>query len=252
MEHLIETALLTHGLRSVTNEELRQTWTDKAENIAWISEGEIVTGDIERYLKFRDKAESLIRIDCEILENAMKEKLSGALTASGTMAVCEKLGIPLAVTCGMGGIGDIKGEKLCADLPALEQIPVALISTGPKDMLDRKETISWLIQHKVMVLGAWRDYCTGYIFSGEKVEFQGVYENEYRVPMLILNEIPEEKRVRDRSILEEAICEGKRAELNGRYYHPAVNGKIDELTDGYSSRIQLESLLENARYANQM
>lgn len=115
-------------------------------------------------------------------EKAMKEKLSGALNALGTMAVCEKLGISLAVTCGMGGIGDIKGEKLCADLPALARIPVTLVSTGPKDMLDRKETISWLIQHKVKVLGAWRDYCTGYIFSGEKVELQGVYENEYRVP----------------------------------------------------------------------
>lgn len=51
------------------------------------------------------------------------EKQSGALTASGTMAVCVKMGIPVAITCGMGGIGDIKGEELCPDLPALQQIP---------------------------------------------------------------------------------------------------------------------------------
>ena len=60
------------------------------------------------------------------------------------MAVCKKLGIPAAVTCGMGGIGEIKGEELCPDLPALAEIPIILISTGPKDMLERKATVSWL------------------------------------------------------------------------------------------------------------
>lgn len=94
MEYLVESALLTHGLKSVSNETIK-----------------------------------------------LVEKQSGALTASGTMAVCVKMGIPVAITCGMGGIGDIKGEELCPDLPALQQIPVVLISAGPKDMLDRKATI---------------------------------------------------------------------------------------------------------------
>lgn len=245
MEHLVETALLTHGLRSVTNAEIRQMWTDTQENIAWISDGKIVIGNMEKYLEFRTETENLIRVDCQNLEKAMEERISGALTASGTMAVCQKYKIPLAVTCGMGGIGDIKGEELCPDLPALAEIPVALISTGPKDMLDRKRTVSWLTGHGVTVLGARHDYCTGYVFSGEKVMLQGVYENTCRAPLLVINEIPEERRIRDRKILETAILAGKEAERKGRYYHPAVNGKIDELTDGYSSRIQLESLFAN-------
>lgn len=252
MEHLVETALLTHGLKSVTNEEIQRIWTDKTENIVWISKGKIIIGSIERYLDFRRKADELIRIDCEILENALKEGLSGALTASGTMAVCQKYGIPLAVTCGMGGIGDIKGEELCPDLPALAEIPVALISAGPKDMLDRQGTITWLTEHRVTVLGAYHDYCTGYIFTGDKVELQGVYENECKAPLLIINEIPEDKRIPNREILKEAIREGKRAEQVGRYYHPAVNGRIDELTEGYSSRIQLEALRSNAQFAEKV
>ena len=65
------------------------------------------------------------------LMDQASEGISGALTASGTMAVCRERHIPLAVTCGMGGIGDIKGEELCPDLPALRDIPVALISTSP-------------------------------------------------------------------------------------------------------------------------
>lgn len=247
MKCLIETALLTHGLRSVTNGEIRKIWTDKEENLAWVSEGRIIIGGIGQYLEFRKKAQELIRIDCEMLEDALKEGLSGALTASGTMEVCRRLKVPFAVTCGMGGIGNIKGEELCPDLPALAEIPVCLISAGPKDMLDRRQTISWLTSHGVTVLGAERDYCTGYIFTGEKIKLQGIYKGGAKPPLLIINEIEEDKRVQDRRILETAVKAGKKAEQEGMYYHPAVNGKIDELTGGYSSRIQLEALLNNAR-----
>ena len=252
MEHLIETALLTHGLKSLTNEEIQRVWTENTEDIVWISKGEIIIGSMEDYLDFRTEADKLIRIDCEILEYALEEGLSGALTASGTMAVCWKYGIPLGVTCGMGGIGDIRGEELCPDLPALAQIPVALISAGPKDMLDRQGTITWLTEHGVTVLGAQRDYCTGYIFTGEKVRLQGVYEGGCEAPLLIINEIPEERRVLNQEILKDAVLEGKKAEQAGRYYHPAVNGRIDELTEGYTSRIQLEALLSNAQLAKRL
>lgn len=252
MEYLVETALLTHGLKSVTNEEIRDMWTDKQENIVWIEKGEVILGNIDKYLDFRTEADKLLRVDCRTLDKALEEGVSGALTASGTMAVCDRLGIPLAVTCGMGGIGDIRGEELCPDLPALAEIPTVLISAGPKDMLDRQGTIAWLAEHGVTVLGACRDYCTGYIFTGEKVSLQGVYRNECQAPLLIINEIPEDKRIPDRKILEDAVREGKKAEEDGRYYHPAVNGRIDELTEGYSSRIQLEALLANALLAERI
>ncbi len=250
MEHLVESALLTHGLKSVTNEEIRRVWTDRTRNITWISKGEIVVGTMEQYLDFRIKTEELSRIDCQTLEKALREGVSGALTASGTMAVCKKYGIPFAVTCGMGGIGDIKGEELCPDLPALAESPTALVSAGPKDMLDVKGTIDWLTGHGVTVLGASRDYFTGYLFAGGRVELQGVYDGkERRAPLLIIQEIPEDKRIPDKSVLEKAVSAGKRAEQEGKYYHPAVNGKIDELTGGYSSRIQLDALLSNVLFA---
>ena len=252
MKHLVESALLTHGLKSIRNDDIKDIWKSTEENIAWVSEGQVVIGNIDKYLEFRAMTDSLLRIDCDILEQALTEGRSGALTASGTMAVCRKLGIPLAVTCGMGGIGDIKGEELCPDLPALTKIPVTLVTTGPKDMLKRQETITWLREHDVSVFGTRRNYCTGYVFIGDKVALDGVYDGTQELPALIIHEIPEEERVQDYAILAEAVAEGKRAEREGRYYHPAANGKIDELTEGYSSRIQLRSLYANAMYAQNM
>lgn len=171
------------------------------------------------------------------------------------MAVCVKKKIPIAITCGMGGIGDIKGEELCPDLPALQKIPGVLISAGPKDMLDRKATIEWLTEHGVKVLGTRRDYHTGYVFCGEKVKLQGVIEKKtdrIEPPMLLINEILEEKRIEDGEILKEAIAEGKCAEREGCYFHPAANGKIDDCTDGYSSLIQLQGLIENMKVAEEL
>ena len=214
MEYLVESALLTHGLKSVSNETIKKEWQDPGKKITWIDHGEIRIGDIDEFLEFRSRAAAYPRIDCDLLEKALVEKQSGALTASGTMAVCVKMGIPVAITCGMGGIGDIKGEELCPDLPALQQIPVILISAGPK--------------------------------------LQGKTENSaetVKPPMLIINEIPEERRIEDREILREAIVEGKRAEKEGRYFHPAANGKIDDCTDGYSSLIQLRGLIANMKVA---
>ena len=253
MKYLIESALLTHGLKSVTNEALSAAWTLKDAPIAWVDAGRICIDTMEAFLAFRTRSAGLIRIDCHTLDQALAGGLSGALTASGTMAVCQKFAIPLAVTCGMGGIGNIKNEKLCPDLPALATLPVMLISTGPKDMLDRQATFRWLADHGVTIVGNTGTISSGYIFRDDPIQLDGpLCPATAHPPLLIINEIPEEKRVQDKAILETAIAAGKQAEREGRYFHPAVNGKIDDLTGGYSSRVQLLSLLGNAKLAKNL
>lgn len=259
MKHLVETALLTHGLRSITNEELAANWHCPNAVLAWVDRGVLHLGNLSDYLPFREHAEKVCRINCNGLEDALQNGISGALTASGTMAVCKKLGIPMAVTCGMGGIGDLHGEELCPDLPALCNMPVALISTSPKDMLDIPATLHWLQEHGVHIAG---EPCTGYLFCGEPVSVElplssCATESAVRCytahgGLLILHPIPEKERVQDRSILTDAIAAGKAAEAAGRYYHPAANGEIDRRTEGYSSRIQLESIQQNILLAERI
>ena len=67
MKYLIETALLTHGLRSLTNNYLLENWTLPEALIAWIYKGEIKIGTITKYLSFRTEAQSAIRIDWRML-----------------------------------------------------------------------------------------------------------------------------------------------------------------------------------------
>ena len=253
MKHLIETALLTHGLSSLSNEYIKKQWPFKEANLAYLENGTVKTGTIEDYLKLREHPERMARIDCTSLESAKSQGLSGAFTASATMAVCRELDIPMAVTAGMGGIGDVEGEELCSDLPALETIPIILISTCPKDMLDRAATFSWLRKHGVSVKGINTSSCTGYVFKGSPLPLESFdLSLPVAAPLLLINEIPVSDRITDREILTKAIQAGHQAAAEGRAYHPAANRRIDELTNGYSSIIQLASLIENARAAKKL
>ena len=72
MNCLIETALLTHGLRSIANEELAQSWHCPDAILAWVDGGKLKLGPIGEYLPFRERSEELIRIDCDHLEEALQ------------------------------------------------------------------------------------------------------------------------------------------------------------------------------------
>ena len=167
-EFFIETALLTHGLVSMGEEKILALWPWQDKKLVWLEEGKICHGTMEEYFPLRRRAKEIKRIDREILAKAIEQKESGCLTASGTMAVAEMLGVPVAVTAGMGGISSyIQGETLCADLPALVESNTILISTSPKDVVDIQSSIEWLLEHQVKILGVRHDYCSGFMFAGK-------------------------------------------------------------------------------------
>ena len=172
------------------------------------------------------------------------------------MAVCKLMGLSLAVTCGMGGIGDIGWERLCPDLPALRELPVTLLATSCKDMLDIPATIGWLRENDVRILGIGTNICTGYLFDSAYVPLDGELEPvrlpERRGKLLLLHPIPPKDRLPDISMLDEGITAGKQAEAEGKYYHPAANAAFDRLTNGVSSKMQLRSIIANARLAQKL
>ncbi len=254
---LVETALLAHGLPSASDSDILSVLGNTVALFSWIDKGKIKTGIINQFLSIRDRSASLIRINHTLLETAQTQELSGVLTASGTMAVCQKLGIPLAVTCGMGGIGMRDNEKVCNDADALAITNTALIATSPKDMFDIKETLKQLKEKGISVYGNNTDKCTGYVFSVANEPIIPITDKTLPSHLikgrtLILNPIPQKLRIADIAILERSILKGIEAEKEGKYYHPEVNREIDLLTTGYSTKIQLLSLANNILLAKQL
>ena len=251
--YLAESALLTHGLRSISEEELIRMWPQDSASIAWMEDGRLRVGGIEDFCRFRKKAQDFDWVNYQNYEYYASNGKSGALTASGTMKACEGLGIALAVTCGMGGLMEGQEPKECHDLQALANSPVSLLAVSPKDMFDLGRTIKAMEEAGITILGYHSDVCDGYMFEGEKVKISGCWREEAPSKnTLFLRSIQTEERIADKEILSQAFQYGQEQKIQGRAFHPAVNAKIDELTEGYSSRIQLRALIENIAWAEEL
>lgn len=79
----------------------------------------------------------------------------GATTVATTMWAAHKAGIRVFATGGIGGVHLGDHGDVSADLPALATIPVCVVSSGPKAILDLPRTREWLETWGVPILG-WR------------------------------------------------------------------------------------------------
>lgn len=252
-KYLVESALLSQGLRSISNERLLEQWTNKETAIVWIRDGEIETGNIEFFCQFRNALKDSERINYTNFEEQVKTKKTGVLTASGTMKACEILKIPLAVSAGIGGIRKTGEESSCHDIIALIQSNTALLATSPKDMFDLTETFCVLKQNHIHILGNKKDTCDGYIFKKKPIKLTGQWNNhKLKGQMLFLNSIPEEMRINDDTILKTTLRCVDKEKISGGAYHPAVNSYLEKFTNGISAELQLYSVLENIKWAEQL
>ncbi|MGH2543592.1 MAG: pseudouridine-5'-phosphate glycosidase [Ardenticatenaceae bacterium] len=85
----------------------------------------------------------------------LAERRLGATTVAGTMWAAHLAGIRLFATGGIGGVHRGDGSDVSADLPALASIPLCVVSSGAKAILDLPRTREWLETWGVPVLG-WR------------------------------------------------------------------------------------------------
>ena len=252
-EFVIETALLTHGLSSVSNDRLLELWPWKEPRLVWLEGGRLRRGTLEEFLPIRDRCKTVRRVNRAGYRQARAQGDDAALTASATMEAAMDLSIPVAVTGGMSGIGDIAGEELCPDLPALAELPIVLVATAPKDVIDIGATIKWLIVHGVKVLGKQGDICTGFLLDNQKIPLSGAWQGQPVSPQtLLLQGIPAADRLKDAGIIREARKAGKAAQERGEAYHPAANAAIDRLSKGRSSLLQLASLIANGKLAGSL
>lgn len=251
-QYLIETALLGHGLASISNKEIADRWPIAQAQLVWLSGGKIIIGQLDDFLPLRSRAEQLCRLDAAALPAAIEQKATGVLTASATMAVCQDKNIPLAVTCGMGGIGPLPTSQVGADLVALRQWPVILIASAPKDVFDLSATLQWLHEHNVTILGANQNICNGFLTYNKIYQLDGGLAQfpNHLCHLLILNGLAQ--RPVSANMLTDAMHAGELAQQQGAAYHPAVNKYLDTVTGGISSQEQLSGLIANISLAEQL
>ncbi|XP_064652421.1 uncharacterized protein LOC135503064 [Lineus longissimus] len=200
------------------------------------------------------------------LPHVISQKLNGGTTVSGTMIAANKVGIPIFVTGGIGGVhrGAESSMDISADLTELGRTPVAVVSAGVKSILDIGRTLEYLETQGVGVFsyGPTKDFPA---FFTPKSGFDAPYN--VRTPMqaaqiidsslslglgsglLFGVPIPSDLAASGEEItqaIQQAVEEARQKNVAGKLVTPYILQRVNELTKGESLKSNIALVKNNA------
>jgi pseudouridine-5'-phosphate glycosidase len=159
----LESTLISHGLPYPQSLEtarmLEETVRAHGATPATIAilEGIPRVGLDPEALAYLARNEDILKVSRRDLPIVVARGGDGATTVAATMVLAAAAGIQVFATGGIGGVHRGQPFDVSADLPELEQTPVAVVCAGAKAILDLPLTLEWLETHGVPVLGYGTD-----------------------------------------------------------------------------------------------
>jgi len=212
-----------------------------------------------------------VKVAARDLAIATSQKFSsGATTVSASVAIADQVGIEVFATGGIGGVhreSEITAD-VSADLNALAQHPVMVVSAGAKAFLDLPRTLEYLETQSVPVVG-WQTN-----------EFPAFYTRTSGLPIshrvddaigaaqlhldrralgqggtLLVVPIPSEAELDSSEIdraIEKSLAEVQERRLTGPQVTPHVLAAVEKATAGESVAANLALAEHNASIAGQV
>jgi len=192
---------------------------------------------------------------------------AGATTVAATLTIAALAGIRVFATGGIGGVhrGGETSLDVSADLAALADRPVALISAGAKLILDLGRTLEVAETYSIPVIGYDCSsfpgfYCTdaglaldlGVGNAREAAEIMRAHWALGLGGLLFANPIPEAaalKRSEVEAWIDEALAEAAADGMAGKEVTPFLLARLHALSDGRTLDANVALLEANARVA---
>lgn len=276
----LESALITHGFGYPSNlhiaRRMEAAVREEGAQPATIAvlDGEPRIGlsedDLLRLASFttadRSSAESVRKISLRDLPLVIARGETGGTTVAATMHLAHLAGIEVFATGGIGGIHRGHPEDVSADLTALGSIPITVVCSGAKAILDLPRTREHLETKGVPVVGYGTKAFPAFYSRESGLEADVALETatdvaqlaetrdalELSTALLIGVPVPEDAALSpadvDQAIVqatEEADAEG----VSGRDLTPFLLARIVALTGGKAQRANEALLVNNARVA---
>ncbi|SMD23578.1 pseudouridine-5'-phosphate glycosidase [Kibdelosporangium aridum] len=229
----LESTILSHGLPSGRNrkvaERLEAVVREAGAVPATIAvlDGKIRVGLDERQLDRLCAADSgLVKLSKRDLGPAIAMNQDGATTVASTAAIAHAAGIGVFGTGGLGGVhlplpGKHSSWDVSADLDALAETPVLVVSSGVKSVLDIEATLELLETRSVPVIGYQTDHFPGFYLRESAYALSwrvdtpkqaaDVVHAHWQVPgqagILLANPIPPEYEM-DRELHDQLLADG--------------------------------------------
>jgi pseudouridine-5'-phosphate glycosidase len=229
-----------------------------------VLDGDVVVGLSE---------EELIRFDVTArkvgprdLAAAAVQGVVGATTVGGTLAVCKPAGIKFMATGGLGGVhrGWPTPPDVSADLQALADTPVLVVSSGVKSLLDVPATSELLETLGVPVLGFRTDTVplfysahggpavSARVESAEEAALIAREHWELGRGGLMLVRPPDESLDDVEPLIASALAEAEAEGIHGQGVTPFVLAYLHRESGGRTLHANRDLIVGNARLAGEV
>jgi len=206
------------------------------------------------------------KVSLRDLPVAVARRWDGGTTVSATLYLAHRVGIRVLATGGIGGVHRGKGWDLSADLFALAGIPLVVVCSGAKAILDLPATLEWLETSGVPVIGYGTDEFPAFYSRSSGLPLEERVDTPQEVAeiarardelglstaILVTVPVPEGDEV-PRSLVEEALAKALEMaevqDVRGAALTPFLLGRLNELTQGATLRANISLVKDNARVA---
>lgn len=271
----LESTVIAHGLPYPTNLETAQRMEaivrEHGATPATIAAlgGHLQVGLDDAELAFLATSRAIRKTSRRDLAIVVAQGLDGATTVAATATIAAWAGIEVFATGGIGGVHRGAVGDVSNDLPTLASVPVTVVCSGAKSILDLRATLEWLETAGVPVIGYGCD------------EFPAFYSRRSGLPVdsrvdtpedaasiirasrlmglpggvLMTVPVPSEAELpldRLEAAVESALSASQAQQVDGSASTPFLLGWIARQTGGKSLRANVALLENNASVAAQI
>ena len=268
----LESTIISHGLPYPQNIEIALEIEKAVEHhgatpatIA-ILDGEVKVGlshqEIEKLASPTSRIQKASMIDIAPVVSAKK---NAATTVSATSTIAHRAGLSLFATGGIGGVHRGDSLDVSSDLQALETIPIAVVSAGPKSILDIPKTLERLETLGVLVLGYQSSECPGFYTPTSGLKLDHVADTPVEVAQILLERwkwgqkgvLVANPPLLDQSmdldvvntLIEEAIHVADKQGIGGKKLTPFLLNHLNSKSGGKTVAANKALVLNNAKVA---
>lgn len=276
----LETTVITHGLPYPQNLQLAQEIEEEVQRVGCVPatigilEGQIRCGLMADEIGALATHASVEKVSLRDIARLVVEKGWGGTTVAATMWAAYQVGIRVFSTGGIGGVHRytevLRHSDVSADIQALAEIPVVVVCSGAKAILDLPATLEALETRSVPVLGYQTRIFPAFYSVGrnnlevsmvadkpqEVAEFARIHwELGFHSAVLVVVPPPEADALpfeQMETYIQQAVQEAERQGIHGQAVTPFLLQRLNELSGGKSVQTNLSLLKNNAKIAAQI
>ncbi len=269
----LESTVIAHGLPYPDNLNVAK----KLQNIVQqngavpatiaILDGQVKVGLDDSELKFIAE-NKIAKVSLKDISLIVAEKGNGATTVAATVWASHQAGIQVFATGGIGGIHPGEEMDCSSDLPALATIPVAVICSGPKAILDLRKTREWFETWGIPILGYQTPVLPAFYCSKTNIPIDRQVNNLFDMAnlvhthltlmergVLVAVPVPKDKEIslEEFNVLcQDALKEAQKQGIQGGHLTPFLMEFLRKTTSNATLKANISLLENNALVATQL